>query len=45
METKEQKAERKKIIKIRMFYLLAIVDVLLLAFLVFEIIFALNLFK
>lgn len=45
METKEQKAERKKVLKVRMFYLLIIVDILLLGFLVFEIIYGLNLIK
>lgn len=45
METPEQKAERKIIIKNRMFYLLIGLDVLLAIFLVAEIIIGLTLIK
>ena len=42
METAEERVERKKVIKKRLFYLFIALDILLAMFLVFEIIYAIR---
>ena len=42
METEEEKLERKKIVKRRLFYLFICLDILFGAFLIFEVIYAIH---
>ncbi len=42
METVEEKAERKKVLKRRLFYLFICLDILFGAFLIFEVIYAIH---